>query len=789
MAHRPSPKRWSSAERQRLQEALDEARLSAERRRAVADSARSPGGMVGTPERVATPRDGRHDDPVPDSTSARKWKSAWTAEERARLQAALDRVYVRPRELSPVSSDSPSAPARVARGGGDGASSPLDGGSWTSEQRAKVEAALAELKAVRLASAVQPIPGRTVPLALQSVSAEPATSPAEETVEEREELRKTEAPARFPEVSEGALPSVKPERLFGATRTEVMQHPETEEPVLVQQAADCIAPQEFALPPAPARQRPRWYGHLEGVEVHGLHIPGLVRVALQPPPKGEQVHPATIAAWMPAETSALTEEVEPLQDIWTTPSFSSLTPAHRGLYLRWLASGRSFDVPPRLALLFVFNLESRVVVEGVGTLEDDQRREMACVARGLAKRYGGALPQLRNCALSLAGFLEAPDAPRHLYQCALPELPETFETPALLQVAIGQAARDAAPLPPEWALASVLCDLYMPKRTPVGRCPAELRELFSYHFETSFPRGLRVQRRSASSLTVHYRGLPDPRTGISAESSVSVPTVSQASLDDSQTNALRQIVAKCADDLSAYSRFIGRNPAAVGTPDSEVRLPPFLLTQRLAKKIAALAASAAGGKFVTLDDAWMALWGRLPERKDSAPFLRELLESKGLVVVHSAQLRTGSSRPTPAGSRAFQLDPVKLEKVREDEAESSKLLAALFADVDEHPTPAHQAESHDNAARAMLPTLDEAHFKLLTTLLGGEDWDRDTLQATANRLGLMLDGALELINEAVFEIAGGPLVTDDGGLELDADAAAEVTSAFAAKSQTGKNRQ
>lgn len=434
------------------------------------------------------------------------------------------------------------------------------------------------------------------------------------------------APSVTPEVSEDTVQPDEFDRLLGSIASQVeLTHSEPDAPVLVEHAAGRVSAQEFSLPKPPAPERPRWYGPRDTVELHGLLIPGLVRVALDPQPNGLPLHPATIAAWMPADLGATTESVEPFHDFWSVPGYGSLTVAQRGLYLKWLASGRAFDAPARMALLFVHGLESRVVEEGPNALVEDERQAIACAARDVVSRSGHALPQLREHGLNLAGFLDAANAPTRWHLGEVPELAESFDVAAPLQVAIGQAARDGAPVPAAWALASVLSDLRVPKRTPVGRCPEEMRELFSMQFEAAFPKGLKVPRRSSKTLKVVYRGVSDPGTGMPASASVVVPSADQAWLRQDQVETLQQAVDKCADELSTYSRFIGRMPTSKGTPDAEVRLPPRLLQRRLAANLEVLMASAGQRKQVSLDQAWMVLWGKLPERKDSTSYLRALL--------------------------------------------------------------------------------------------------------------------------------------------------------------------
>jgi hypothetical protein len=182
----------------------------------------------------------------------------------------------------------------------------------------------------------------------------------------------------------------------------------------------------------------------------------------------------------------------------------------------------------------------------------------------------------------------------------------------------------------------------------------------------------------------------------------------------------------------------------------------------------------------------MVLWGKLSERKDSTPFLRALLEAAGYSVVATVPARIqGTGTPSPS-AQPFRLDPERLERVRQDEAAATKLLSALFADTAEHAPSASRPTMHVDPARALLPQLDDDHFQFLICLLNADIWNRERLEQAASQFGLMLDGALEVINDAAFELTGGPLVVDDGDLEVDLAAAREIGGAMTASRRAAR---
>jgi hypothetical protein len=137
---------------------------------------------------------------------------------------------------------------------------------------------------------------------------------------------------------------------------------------------------------------------------------------------------------------------------------------------------------------------------------------------------------------------------------------------------------------------------------------------------------------------------------------------------------------------------------------------------------------------------------------------------------------------TEVAERHFVLDWARLERIREDDAAASVLLAGLFVeDVDDQlplnvtavsPFAVLASQNHIRLG------LDEAHFTLLTELICQPNWSRGCIQRRVDELGLMFDGALEHLNEAVFDLAGEALIVDDGDLDVNQTVAGEVRKAL-----------
>ena len=146
------------------------------------------------------------------------------------------------------------------------------------------------------------------------------------------------------------------------------------------------------------------------------------------------------------------------------------------------------------------------------------------------------------------------------------------------------------------------------------------------------------------------------------------------------------------------------------------------------------------------------------------------------VPVRPAALAQGFAIPRPAveaTTRAVELD---LDKVKAKLAETERvahLLASIFVNEETGaaPPPPAVATTEDEFA---VCGLDGAHSALLLSLAGSLNWERSRVERLANALGLLPDGALEIINEAAFGACGVPLLEGDELIEVDQEVLREM---------------
>lgn len=164
-------------------------------------------------------------------------------------------------------------------------------------------------------------------------------------------------------------------------------------------------------------------------------------------------------------------------------------------------------------------------------------------------------------------------------------------------------------------------------------------------------------------------------------------------------------------------------------------------------------------------------------------FLEKVYKALGVEAkrVFSDLHSTGAGRvpisTAQAEKQGFRLDAQRIAALQEDTARVSALLSSIFTEevtnaaATSVPAPDREAEVEaESDLLADTPLgLDEPHAALLRLLLSRPDWSRAELEDAAADLDLMLDGALEQINEAAFDAFDEPLLEGDDPVAVNID--------------------
>ena len=125
--------------------------------------------------------------------------------------------------------------------------------------------------------------------------------------------------------------------------------------------------------------------------------------------------------------------------------------------------------------------------------------------------------------------------------------------------------------------------------------------------------------------------------------------------------------------------------------------------------------------------------------------------------------------------QGFVLDNDRIAQLQRETAEVSALLAQVFTDdqIEEAEQPVENTESAPESS-ADVAGLDLEHSAFLRLLISRPEWSRSELEAAASDMELMLDGALEQINDMAFERFDMPVTEGDDPVEINTDILEEL---------------
>ena len=107
--------------------------------------------------------------------------------------------------------------------------------------------------------------------------------------------------------------------------------------------------------------------------------------------------------------------------------------------------------------------------------------------------------------------------------------------------------------------------------------------------------------------------------------------------------------------------------------------------------------------------------------------------------------------------------------LQQDTARVSAMLSEIFTEELPDQGPPVPVEPPPEDQPSLLPGLDELHCAFARLLLTRPQWARAELDDAAADLGLMLDGALEQINDAAIDAFEAPLCEGDDPIDVDTE--------------------
>jgi uncharacterized tellurite resistance protein B-like protein len=128
--------------------------------------------------------------------------------------------------------------------------------------------------------------------------------------------------------------------------------------------------------------------------------------------------------------------------------------------------------------------------------------------------------------------------------------------------------------------------------------------------------------------------------------------------------------------------------------------------------------------------------------------------------------------PSEAKVTGFALDPGRVRKLQEETADISAVLREVFADESESLVDA-TVQPEPETDNSFLG-LDPEYSSFARLLISRPQWSRSELEDAASDMQLMLDGALEQINEAALDRFDLPLTEGDDPVDVNREISEQV---------------
>ncbi|MEW8437593.1 MAG: TerB N-terminal domain-containing protein [Candidatus Thiodiazotropha taylori] len=137
--------------------------------------------------------------------------------------------------------------------------------------------------------------------------------------------------------------------------------------------------------------------------------------------------------------------------------------------------------------------------------------------------------------------------------------------------------------------------------------------------------------------------------------------------------------------------------------------------------------------------------------------------------------------PTVPAKPSDELDMERIAALHVESQKVSAILSELFLETvtesEPEPEPIPSEDDADEIdTRDNLLGLDAAHSDLTRKLMTRAEWSRDEIEELAVDHDMLLDGALETINEAAFDAHDMPLTEGDDPIEINQEIIEELTA-------------
>ncbi|EOV9228202.1 TerB N-terminal domain-containing protein [Vibrio parahaemolyticus] len=303
------------------------------------------------------------------------------------------------------------------------------------------------------------------------------------------------------------------------------------------------------------KQKGRWIGESEQLTIIGRNInKGLFYFGgIMNSLDGYGVEPSLIDEERPASKPLINigSELHTDETLGYWPSYSSLSKECRGAYLDWLASDRSDpNTPIGYVFIYFYGFERRIIENQTSSQVSDQ--EFTTIFEEILR-----LHKVFNTNRSFRGysanFLELMALLRPtLLEQRIAKIPDTNNALSF-KLKLAKTVVNGQPVGPELALDWLKDTFEYSLKTPARRCEKEFRELFEIRFSQKFGKGISV-KPNKTKLRLSYHAASNGINGID----LNLEELPDPSILKGPINKLIPIAEQCTEELSSYSRYLGK---------------------------------------------------------------------------------------------------------------------------------------------------------------------------------------------------------------------------------------
>ncbi|WP_434635520.1 TerB N-terminal domain-containing protein [Vibrio sp. SCSIO 43086] len=324
------------------------------------------------------------------------------------------------------------------------------------------------------------------------------------------------------------------------------------------------------------KQKGRWIGESEHLTIvgrnlnKGLFYFGGIMNSLD----GYGVEPSLIDEERPASKSLMNigSELHTDETLGYWPSYSSLSKECRGAYLDWLESDRSDpNTPIGYVFIYFYGFERRIIENQANSQVSDQ--EFTTIFEEVLRLHK-VFNANRSFRRYSADFLELMVLLRPtLLERRIANIPDTNNALSF-KFKLAKTIVNGHPVGAELALDWLKNTFEYSLKTPARRCEEEFRKLFEIRFSQKFGEGILV-KPNKTKLRLSYHAASNGINGID----LNLEELPDPSVLKGPINKIIPIAEQCTEDLSSYSRYLGKSDTSKSDIAALMLLPNELANE------------------------------------------------------------------------------------------------------------------------------------------------------------------------------------------------------------------